>query len=69
MMNIGNRPTVNGINKTIEVNIFDFANDIYGEEIKIIVKKFLRHEIKFDGLNALQVQLKDDAEQAKLVNP
>lgn len=69
MMNIGNRPTVNGTDKTIEVNIFDFTDDIYGEEIKIILKKFIRHEIKFTDLDALKLQLKQDAKQAKLVNP
>ena len=68
MMNIGNRPTVNGINKTIEVNIFDFTNDIYGEEIKVTLKKFIRNEVKFEGLDLLKLQLKKDAEQAKLIN-
>ena len=68
MMNIGNRPTVNGKDKTIEVNIFDFTRDIYEEELKIIVKKFIRQEIKFEGLEALKLQLKNDADHAKLVN-
>ena len=68
MMNIGNRPTVNGKNKTIEVNIFEFNEDIYGKEIKITLKKFLRNEVKFEGLDALKIQLKIDEEQAKMFN-
>ena len=64
MMNIGMRPTVDGKLRTIEVNIFDFDEDIYGEEIKITLKKFLRSEIKFDGLNALKAQLLKDKEMA-----
>ena len=68
MMNIGNRPTVDGINKTIEVNIFDFNSEIYGEEIKVSLKKFLRHEIKFESLEALKIQLKNDKDKANLFN-
>ena len=68
IMNIGNRPTVSGKSKTIEVYIFDFSDDIYGEEIKITLKKFIRYEVKFEGLEALKLQLKKDAKQAKLIN-
>ena len=50
MMNIGFRPTVGGSKRMIEVNIFDFERMIYGETIKVIVKKFLRPEVKFSGL-------------------
>ncbi len=68
MMNIGNRPTVNGKERTIEVNIFNFNEDIYGEEIKIILKKFLRNEIKFQELEMLTAQLKIDESQSKIFN-
>jgi riboflavin kinase/FMN adenylyltransferase len=60
MMNIGKRPTVDGRNKTIEVNIFDFDKDIYGKEIIVSVKKHLRNEQKFSGLDALKQQLMKD---------
>jgi riboflavin kinase / FMN adenylyltransferase len=60
MMNIGFRPTVGGSKRMIEVNIFDFEKMIYGKSIKVIVKKFLRHEIKFSGLDALKQQLAED---------
>jgi riboflavin kinase/FMN adenylyltransferase len=60
MMNIGIRPTVDGTSKTIEVNIFDFDKDIYGKEMIVSVKKHLRSEQKFSGLDALKEQLKKD---------
>jgi riboflavin kinase / FMN adenylyltransferase len=66
MMNIGNRPTINGTEKTIEVNIFDFDEDIYGKTIRVYVKKHLRPEQKFNGLDALKEQLAKDKEQAIL---
>ncbi len=60
MMNIGNRPTVNGTKKTIEVNVFDFDEDIYGKILHVHVKKYLRGEQKFSGLDALTEQLAKD---------
>lgn len=57
MMNIGVRPTVDGTNRTIEVNIFDFNEDIYDAPIRITVHQLLRHEQKFNGLDALKHQL------------
>ncbi|MBC7887665.1 MAG: bifunctional riboflavin kinase/FAD synthetase [Ferruginibacter sp.] len=64
MMNIGVRPTVGGTKRVIEVNIFDFNKDIYGETLTIIVKKHLRNEVKFSGLDALKEQLAKDKEAA-----
>ena len=60
MMSIGFRPTVNGKIRVTEVNIFDFDKQIYGQTIRIIVKKYLRSEVKFDGLEALKIQLHQD---------
>ena len=68
MMNIGFRPTVDGKMRTIEVNIFDFDEDIYGEELTVTLKNNLRLEQKFDGLDALKVQLKKDEIRAREVN-
>jgi riboflavin kinase/FMN adenylyltransferase len=66
MMSIGFRPTVNGRRRVTEVNIFDFDKDIYGETIRVTVKKYLRSEVKFSGLEALTEQLhKDKAETLK----
>ena len=60
MMNIGFRPTVGGTKKIIEVHIFDFDKNIYGQKIRVHVKYFLRDEIKFSGLEALTEQLAAD---------
>lgn len=57
MMNIGTRPTVDGTNQTIEVNFFDFNEDIYGEQLQINLHNRLRSEQKFEGLDALKQQL------------
>jgi riboflavin kinase/FMN adenylyltransferase len=62
MMSIGIRPTVGGKLRTIEVNLFDFKEDIYGRELRVFVKKYLRPEVKFDGLPALVEQLGKDKE-------
>ena len=64
MMNIGYRPTVGGIKKMIEVNIFDFDKNIYGQKIKIVIKKYLRPEQKFESLEKLKDQLSKDKENA-----
>ncbi len=64
MLNIGNRPTVEGSQRTIEVNIFDFNEDIYGLEIEVSFIDKLRDEIKFNDLNELEDQLKSDRIQA-----
>jgi riboflavin kinase/FMN adenylyltransferase len=64
MLNIGFRPTVDGKSKKIEANIFDFNQDIYGEQIKISFIKKLRDEIKFDSKEELSDQLKKDKEKA-----
>ncbi|MGG9963824.1 riboflavin biosynthesis protein RibF [Ferruginibacter sp. SUN106] len=60
MMSIGFRPTVNGKKRVIEVNLFDFENDIYEKIIRVYVVKYLRSEVKFDGLEALKQQLHQD---------
>lgn len=62
MMSIGIRPTVGGKVRTIEVNLFDFNEDIYGRELRVFVKKYLREEVKFGGLEALKIQLAKDKE-------
>ncbi len=64
MMNIGMRPTVNGAGRTIEVNIFDLNEDLYGRTLRVFVKKHLREEQKFAGLDALKEQLARDKENA-----
>lgn len=60
MMSIGFNPTVGGEKQTIEVNIFDFNKDIYGEELTVSFVGKLREEEKFDSLDALKLQMKND---------
>ncbi|MEI8142054.1 MAG: bifunctional riboflavin kinase/FAD synthetase [Chitinophagia bacterium] len=60
MMNIGIRPTVDGQKKVIEVNIFNFDQDIYEQYLTVLVYEFIRGEVKFNGLDALKNQLHQD---------
>ena len=61
MCNIGHRPTVgNDRTRTIETNIFDFDEDIYGLDMEITFMKRIREEVRFDSLDALKDQLQLD---------
>ncbi|HEY8689068.1 MAG TPA: bifunctional riboflavin kinase/FAD synthetase [Chitinophagaceae bacterium] len=60
MMSIGVRPTIGNSDRTIEVNIFDFDEDIYGQTVRVYVKKYLREEKKFDGLDELKDAIAND---------
>lgn len=61
MCNIGNRPTVGAGNaRTIETNIFDFDEDIYGLDIKVTFVKKIRDEIRFSSFTQLKAQLERD---------
>ena len=68
MANIGRRPTLdNGDQLSIEVNLFDFENDIYGKEIMLEFISFLRLEFKMCGLDELKHQLSLDRDNAKRI--
>ena len=61
MCNIGCKPTVSeGNARTIETNIFDFNEDIYGLDLKITFLARIREEIRFDSLDELRIQLEKD---------
>jgi riboflavin kinase/FMN adenylyltransferase len=60
MAYIGTRPTINGLTRNIEVNIFDFDTEVYGEDIRMEFYHFVRGDIKFTGLDELIVQLAKD---------
>lgn len=65
---IGTRPTLNGITRSIEVNIFDFNKDIYGQRIRMEFHNFVRHDVKFTSLADLKDQLaKDKVDVMKLL--
>jgi riboflavin kinase/FMN adenylyltransferase len=64
--NIGRRPTVNeGPESRLEVNVFDFASDLYGTELAVSLLAYLRPEQKFAGLDALKAQIAADAAEAR----
>lgn len=65
MAYIGDRPTINGMSRNIEVNIFDFNKDIYGRMIRIQFLKYLRGDQKFNSLDELKEQLKRDEKAAR----
>ena len=65
MMNIGFNPTFGNKQLTIEVNIFDFNQDVYGENIRIEFIKFIRNEIKFKNIDELIRQIGIDRETCK----
>lgn len=64
MLNIGMRPTVDGLTHTVEVHMFDFDEDIYDKELSVQFVDKLRNEIKFENLAALTNQLENDKLQA-----
>ncbi len=66
--NIGVRPTVAeaGGERVLEVHVFDFDGDLYGRDLEIIFRRFLRAEKKFPSLKALQTQIALDAAEARL---
>jgi len=65
MMSIGVRPTIGASPMTIEVNIFDFNQDLYGQQLTLLFIERLRDELKFDGLETLKAALAQDAIDTK----
>lgn len=66
--NIGNNPTVaDGLEKTIETNIFDFNEDVYGKKVIVFLKKYIRGEMKFSGLDELKYNIDKDRKEAMLL--
>ena len=63
MLNIGTRPTFDGSTTTIEANIFDFNDDIYGQPMTIAFCFRLRNEQRFDSVEALEEQLHKDRKE------
>ena len=68
MINIGKRPTVEGKERRVEMNIFDYNDMLYGKEMKISFIKRIRDEQKFKNLDDLSDQLrKDKLETIKII--
>ncbi len=62
---LGTRPTVYGVEPLLEVHVFDFSGDLYGLPIEVEFVAKLRDEVKFDSLDAMMLQMKIDASQAR----
>ncbi len=65
VMNIGQRPTVGGVQQTIEVHLLDWTGDLYGRSLTVELCNFLRPEQKFDSLDALKQQIHIDCDRAR----
>jgi riboflavin kinase / FMN adenylyltransferase len=63
--NVGTRPTVDGTRSLLEVHLFDFSADIYGEYVFVDFLQRIRKERRFDSFDALKEQILLDAVQAK----
>lgn len=65
--NVGTRPTVGGDHVTVEPWLLDFEEDLYGRELTLEFYAFLRPEIKFPSLEALQAEIRKNAEQTRKI--
>ena len=63
--NVGVRPTVDGVEPLLEVHLFQFQGDLYGQRLSVTFRHKLRDEQKFDGLPALKAQLERDLSEAR----
>ena len=64
MLNIGQRPTVGGQNRTVEVHVFDLDENLYSKELTISLIRQIRTELKFESLDRLKNQLQQDKQSA-----
>jgi riboflavin kinase/FMN adenylyltransferase len=62
---IGTRPTVDGMNRSIEISLFDFNEDIYGKTLRVKFLHFIRHDERFDSLQEMKDQIKEDERQIR----
>ena len=65
VMNIGHRPTVNGMYQSVEVHLFDWSGDLYSKKLMVQLERFLRPEQKFSSLEALKTQIQEDSAVAR----
>ena len=67
MMNIGVRPTFDGQHQTLEVNVFRLKENLYGQQLQVAFVERLRGEQRFDSIEALKEQLRQDAIEAERI--
>lgn len=63
--NLGVRPTVHGVENRLEVHVFDFQREVYGQHLCVEPVQFIREEMKFASLEELTSQIAQDATQAR----
>ncbi|MGY9002038.1 MAG: riboflavin kinase, partial [Rhodospirillales bacterium] len=63
--NLGHRPTFDGQDVTLEAHLFDFNDDLYGQNVRVALIHYLRPEKKFDGIDNLKAQIGLDCDQAR----
>lgn len=64
--NIGKRPTLNGVKQLLEVHIFDFTGNLYGQCLQVELCHKIRNEMKFPSFEQLTAQIRQDVETAKI---
>ncbi len=62
---IGNRPTVDGLERSIEVHLFDFDRDLYGKTLRVKFLHFIRHDQWFGSIEELTEQMREDEKTAR----
>lgn len=62
---IGNRPTVDGLGRSIEVHLFDFDQDLYDKTLRVKFLHFIRHDQWFDSIEEMTEQMKVDEKQTR----
>lgn len=67
LMNIGNRPTVDGRKLTVEIHILNWTGNLYNQRLLVKLTEFLRSEVKFESLTALKNQIGQDIQTAKQI--
>jgi riboflavin kinase/FMN adenylyltransferase len=65
VMNLGDRPTVDGQKVTAEIHLFNFSDNLYDQSLRVELLQFLRPEQKFSGLDSLKAQIAQDCQQAQ----
>ncbi|WP_416670605.1 bifunctional riboflavin kinase/FAD synthetase [Egbenema bharatensis] len=65
VMNLGNRPTVDGAKLSVEVHLLDWSENLYGETLMVNLEGFLRAEQKFASLDDLKAQIQRDCDVAR----
>ncbi|MGO1297298.1 MAG: bifunctional riboflavin kinase/FAD synthetase [Vibrio sp.] len=64
--NVGQRPTVSGVRKQLEVHLFDYHGNLYGKQLEVILRHKIRDEVKFESFDALKQQIELDADAARV---